>query len=169
MKSRSRQYRSTYVQERRGRIKKALVMLSGGSCTQCGYDSCAAALAFHHLLDEGKDFGLSQGGLWHSFATLAEEVSKTVLLCSNCHREIHYKEDFVLLSSPKQISEEDLRTAVRALEHRIERVEGVRHGTASGYNIKKCRCDLCKEYHRIRYARYRAKKKSKNMQVSSQG
>jgi len=88
-----------YVKERRNRIKSALVALVGGSCTQCGYSKCLASLEFHHPDDTSKDFGLSYRGMWRTFDVLALEASKTVLLCSNCHREAHHLTGFVLMTT----------------------------------------------------------------------
>lgn len=45
------------------------------------------ALEFHHLNPNKKDFGISGGT--KSFETLRPEVDKCILVCSNCHREIH--------------------------------------------------------------------------------
>jgi len=147
-----------YVRERRSRLKKAIVKLAGGRCRICGYDKCSAALEFHHPGSD-KDFGLSYKGLFRSFSSIAEEVSKTVLLCANCHREIHNIPG-VECPSPILLSEDDLRRKVHSLETRSPRIEGFHHGTSSGYNLHKCRCTLCKLYHKEAAARYRLKKKT---------
>ena len=46
------------------------------------------ALEFHHLNPEEKDFGISKT-LTRSMDSLRKEVDKCILVCSNCHAEIH--------------------------------------------------------------------------------
>jgi len=55
----------------------------------CGYNRCKDALQFHHLNSEKKDFGVSQAGLTRSWERVKKEIEKCVLVCANCHREIH--------------------------------------------------------------------------------
>ena len=61
----------------------------GKKCQVCGYSRCEAALDFHHLDENKKNFGLSQNGMTRSWDKTKEELEKCVLLCSNCHRELH--------------------------------------------------------------------------------
>lgn len=71
----------------RKRIKKKLIDYKGGKCQNCGYNKCDRALEFHHLNPKEKDFSIS--GKSYSFEKMKIEVDKCVLLCSNCHSEIH--------------------------------------------------------------------------------
>jgi uncharacterized protein YerC len=71
----------------RKRTKRRLIEYKGGSCELCGYSKCDRALEFHHLNPDEKDFGISGKSL--SFDKLKEEVDKCILVCSNCHCEIH--------------------------------------------------------------------------------
>ena len=71
----------------RKRTKRKLIEYKGGSCELCGYSKCDKALEFHHLNPDEKDFGISGKSL--SFDKLKEEVDKCILVCSNCHSEIH--------------------------------------------------------------------------------
>lgn len=73
--------------EYRVNIKQRLIDYKGGKCQICGYNRCINALEFHHINPEEKDFTISGGT--KSFNTLKLEVDKCVLVCSNCHREIH--------------------------------------------------------------------------------
>lgn len=75
---------------KRRAIKKALVKYKGGKCEICGYDKCMRALEFHHLDPLQKDFHPSQY-LTRDFSILKKEVDKCMLVCSNCHAEIHDK------------------------------------------------------------------------------
>jgi len=70
-----------------------LIALHGGKCKRCGYDKCAAALEFHHMDPDSKEFGLAQRGETRSLARMIEESMKCVLLCSNCHKELHFGVD----------------------------------------------------------------------------
>ena len=61
---------------------------AGGRCVLCGYGRCVGALAFHHVDPSSKSFGLAEGGVGRSLENARAEVSKCVLLCSNCHAEV---------------------------------------------------------------------------------
>lgn len=79
--------RSESVIDWRKRTKLKLIEYKGGKCQICGYNKCISALEFHHVNPEEKDFGIS--GQSRSFEKLKNEVDKCVLVCANCHREIH--------------------------------------------------------------------------------
>ena len=71
----------------RKRVKIRLVEYKGGKCQCCGYNNCIEALEFHHLNPAEKDFTIS--GTSKSFESLKKEADKCILVCSNCHKEIH--------------------------------------------------------------------------------
>ena len=74
---------------RRKRKKKA-VDYKGSKCILCGYKKCQDALVFHHLDSEEKEFGLSNStGLCRSWEKAKKELDKCILLCANCHIELH--------------------------------------------------------------------------------
>ena len=75
------------VKDIRHRKKEALVEYKGGKCQICGYNRCIQALDFHHLNPAEKDFRLSSSS--KSLDELKKEADKCILVCSNCHREIH--------------------------------------------------------------------------------
>jgi hypothetical protein len=80
---------------RRKKIKEQGVNYLGGKCSICGYDKCIEALEFHHKVSSTKDKEMCRGnGLdtRMSFNKLKEELDKCTLLCSNCHREVHYEQ-----------------------------------------------------------------------------
>lgn len=81
---------SKNVIEWRKRKKIELVAYKGGCCQMCGYDKCVEALEFHHNDPNEKDFTIS-GKSW-SFDRLKIEADKCILVCSNCHKEIHSKQ-----------------------------------------------------------------------------
>jgi hypothetical protein len=79
-----------YFINRRNEIKSKAVEYKGGKCSICKYNKCLAALEFHHLnpYDKDEDLGsLTKQG--KSFENLIEELDKCILVCANCHREIH--------------------------------------------------------------------------------
>jgi hypothetical protein len=65
------------------------VELKGGKCQICGYNKYIGALSFHHLDEKNKSFDLSTRGLTRSWSKIRKEISKCILVCENCHREIH--------------------------------------------------------------------------------
>jgi 5-methylcytosine-specific restriction endonuclease McrA len=60
----------------------------GGKCEKCGYDKYDGALEFHHLDPSKKDFAISKKKARY-IDKLKPELDKCILLCSNCHRELH--------------------------------------------------------------------------------
>ena len=76
------------VSESRRNKKQRLVYVMGGKCCLCGYSRCNAALEFHHKNPSEKDTGVSKIGN-KRISVLLKEVEKCILVCSNCHKEIH--------------------------------------------------------------------------------
>lgn len=68
--------------------KKRLVEYLGGCCQICGYKKNFKALDFHHKIPSDKTFTISSK---HNgpYEVLLEEVKKCMLLCRNCHAELH--------------------------------------------------------------------------------
>ena len=83
------EYMKMAVSRRRKMIKKMAIEYKGGVCIICGYSKYYGALEFHHLNPTKKDFGLSMDGLTRSWAKTKKELDKCIIICSNCHREIH--------------------------------------------------------------------------------
>ena len=81
--------RSESVQRRRDKVKVLSVQYLGGKCCKCGYNKCIKALEFHHLNPTQKEFALSKQGHTRSWEKIKIELDKCVLLCANCHRELH--------------------------------------------------------------------------------
>lgn len=75
------------VKKRRRILKQKAVALLGGKCSICGYDKCLVALEFHHLNPDEKEFIITDK--IRSWDKVEKELSKCILVCSNCHREIH--------------------------------------------------------------------------------
>ena len=86
-----RLYLINAVRKRRKNIRRMAVEYKGGHCGKCGYNRCIDALEFHHLDSSGKDFSISAKGYTRSWIKVKEELDKCILLCANCHREVHAK------------------------------------------------------------------------------
>ena len=71
----------------RRKAKKKALELMGGMCQNCGYNKCARSLTFHHVNPMEKDFNIA--GISISWHKIKMELKKCVLVCSNCHGEIH--------------------------------------------------------------------------------
>lgn len=84
-----REYLIKAVADRRRKLRLKAVEYKGGKCIFCGYQRDTKALDFHHLDESKKSFGLSERGLTRSWGKILEELDKCVLVCANCHREIH--------------------------------------------------------------------------------
>ena len=65
------------------------VEFMGGKCSICNYNKCINALEFHHKDPTQKDFGVGTNGHTRSWKRIEKELEKCILVCSNCHREIH--------------------------------------------------------------------------------
>lgn len=59
-------------------------------CSVCGYNKCGAALDWHHVDSTTKERRIQVRSYFSKLGE--EERSKCILLCSNCHRELHWKE-----------------------------------------------------------------------------
>ena len=77
------------VDKRRKKVKQMAIEYKGGCCQECGYDKCVDALEFHHLDPTQKDFGIGTKGYTRSWEKVKIELDKCVMLCANCHREVH--------------------------------------------------------------------------------
>jgi hypothetical protein len=75
---------NTRANAKRLALKERALAFLGGKCHICGYCKCPAALDFHHM--SGKEFSISSKSSWKR---IEAELLKCVLLCSNCHREVH--------------------------------------------------------------------------------
>lgn len=73
--------------------KKWVLDYKGNQCEICGYNKCSAALELHHLNPSEKDFNLSDRDLSLDWPLIKKEVDKCILICANCHREEHAKEE----------------------------------------------------------------------------
>jgi predicted HNH restriction endonuclease len=77
--------------ERIRSYKIQLLKIFGEKCSVCGYNKCIAALEFHHK-GKNKDLNIKRALHHLSKQKALKEAKKCIILCANCHRELHHKE-----------------------------------------------------------------------------
>jgi hypothetical protein len=70
-------------------IKAFLVLPASSQCQTCGYKAWPGNLTFHHKEPSAKKFNISAQLFEMTLAQLVREASKCVLMCHNCHGEVH--------------------------------------------------------------------------------
>lgn len=82
---------NSYAQVKKAKEKRKLqiVQVMGNSCAICGYNKSIHALELHHINPKDKEFSFSKLGSFPNWEKLKKELSKCILLCANCHREVH--------------------------------------------------------------------------------
>lgn len=81
------------VKRWRKRSKQRIIDSMGGKCQICSYHKSTRALVLHHFDPSKKE--LSFGAIRanpRSWDKIVVELRKCVLLCSNCHLELHDNE-----------------------------------------------------------------------------
>lgn len=81
---------SDHVKKWRKNTKDRIIQAMGGSCCICGYNKTHRSMALHHIDPTQKE--LSFGALRASpknWDSIVCELRKCVLVCNNCHGEIH--------------------------------------------------------------------------------
>ena len=58
-------------------------------CQECD-ENHLACLEFHHRNPDEKDFGIGNAIVAKGIEQLIDEIAKCDVLCSNCHRKLHY-------------------------------------------------------------------------------
>lgn len=93
---------SERVMRWRKNAKRKLIEAFGGGCGICGYNKCYEALEFHHLDPSQKETQWSKiNGSIRGWEYIVYEMSKCVMLCSNCHKEVHAGIAFVVETTPR--------------------------------------------------------------------
>lgn len=81
------------------------VEYKGNKCQLCGYNRCIEAMEFHHLDFSEKEFGISQKGYTRSWEIVKEELEKCIILCANCHREVHSGLQHLRVTADEKVGE----------------------------------------------------------------
>ena len=82
-------YMREAVKKRRRKLREMAREYKGNKCAICGYNKCARALSFHHIDPKKKSFGVAAKGLTRSWESVKKEIDKCILICANCHMEVH--------------------------------------------------------------------------------
>lgn len=78
------------VKKWRRDTKSRIIMIMGGCCQICSYSKTQTALELHHIDPSKKE--LSFGSIRanpRKWDKIFDELLKCILLCANCHREVH--------------------------------------------------------------------------------
>ena len=137
------------VMEFRKRRKQLLIDVMGGKCCLCNYNKCNAALEFHHISPEEKSYGLSSSGNCHSLEKDLAEAQKCILVCANCHREIHNGNyDDVIFTTTYQF--EVGNVLLQQKREKEEKAMQINKCVDCGIEINKksIRCVKCESTHR---------------------
>jgi predicted nucleic acid-binding Zn ribbon protein len=72
------------------KLKLLFIYELGGCCSICGYNKNISALEFHHKNPNDKLFNLDSRTFSNrNIEIIKIEINKCILICSNCHQEIH--------------------------------------------------------------------------------
>lgn len=81
-------------------LKLKAIKSGGGECQKCGYDKCWKALHFRHLDPSQKEYSIfeSRPGFKkvREWEKLKLEILKCILVCANCHAELHAKDEKIV-------------------------------------------------------------------------
>jgi hypothetical protein len=77
------------VVDYRRRAKVRAVEHMGSRCFGCERIGPPALFDFHHMDAGDKQFGIGQDGIPRTWEKIVAELEKCVMLCANCHREVH--------------------------------------------------------------------------------
>lgn len=111
--------------------KATMVDFLGGCCSKCGYSRCSAALEIHHINPETKDDNFRNIRSW-SWERIQKELKNCVLLCANCHRELHNTQEDPTI----------LQEVVKETQELLLHTRSVENKKVSGIN--KHPCKVCK-------------------------
>ena len=89
---RNKEKHKLYVMRRRDERKLKLVEHFDNKCSDCGGIFPPCCYDFHHIDPSTKSFEIAPR-LDGNFETILKEAEKCIMICSNCHRIRHYKEN----------------------------------------------------------------------------
>lgn len=113
----------------RKRFKRKLISAMGGKCQCCGYDRCDEALEFHHIDPVLKEFTFASiRANPKKLESIIPELEKCILVCSNCHKEIHSSiriipENYSKLDKTILISEYEIRKHIKQQKSIIPKIK----------------------------------------------
>ena len=140
---------SCTVNKQRFTRKKRCIEYKGGKCERCGYNKCDRALTFHHTDPSKKEFQIG-GNHARSWEATKSELDKCMILCFNCHMEVHDEE----------VEERKTREASAPIQFTVKKIE---HGTSTSYSYHGCRCAICTEHQKLKIRKEVAARKAKKI------
>lgn len=134
-----------HVKNFRIRLKERATYVLGNKCQICGYDKCIQALEFHHINPEEKtlDFKDNPNRSWEK---TRNEIKKCILLCANCHREVHA--GLINLTSLTSSFSEERALEIDNLVNDIK--------THKIFYCKDCGCEITRKAERCESCSYKA-------------
>lgn len=87
-RKKNRQWITEKNKQKRKDKLQLLIELLGNKCAKCAQQFPDCVYDFHHIDPETKLFTIGEH-MGKAIKTLKQEVSKCLLLCSNCHRITH--------------------------------------------------------------------------------
>lgn len=88
--SSNKEHMRKYMLERFYKRKDAAMDQLGGKCSECGCED-RSDLRFHHIDPTNKSFTIGNCIVSVSEKRLQEELEKCILLCHDCHVDVHRK------------------------------------------------------------------------------
>lgn len=77
---------ANFIKRRKANLRKVF----HSKCCLCGFSEVQEALEFHHVNPEEKEFQIcGSNNQTKALKKQLEEMKKTILVCSNCHKGIH--------------------------------------------------------------------------------
>jgi predicted HNH restriction endonuclease len=81
--------------QRLRQYKVDFILYKGGKCAICGLEfngENQTVFDFHHINPEDKLFEIAQSKISLTNDKMRDELDKCLLLCANCHLELHHKQ-----------------------------------------------------------------------------
>jgi hypothetical protein len=115
---------SLYSKRYMENLKNKVIAYAGNRCQQCGYDKCYRALHFHHLDPLKKEFSIFETRpkfkKVREWEKLKIEIDKCILLCANCHMEIHDKDERIVHEEIKiKLTKTDIEYLNKSIKNEI--------------------------------------------------
>lgn len=90
----NKEYIKEKQKEQKRKRKLESILYLGGKCSNCKQEFHPAIFEFHHRDPKTKEKDPSKM-LSLSWKKITEELDKCDLLCANCHRLIHHRENYL--------------------------------------------------------------------------
>lgn len=84
--------RKEAIKERQIKLKRKAIELFGDKCYLCEEQFPDYCYDFHHIDESTKEMNPSYALYKYDFEKALKELEKCILVCSNCHRKIHFGE-----------------------------------------------------------------------------